>query len=409
MRNNKKVKLKGNATAYASLFLLVIIVASLGYSGIKLFQKLHMNNFVAKLVNGTNVSFEEDAQVEPITINIAAIGDIMSHSQNYKDAYNNATGTYDFSHVFTNIKDYIKDADISVGNLETTFSGASRGFSGYPLFNTPEQLGKALSDIGLDVVTTANNHSLDRSYSGLESTLNFLDSFGLEHTGTARSQEEQNTIVIKDVSGIKVAFLTYTYGTNGIPVPSGRAYCVNLIDKNLMKQHISSAKEQGAELICVSMHWGNEYQTYENSTQRELATFLFENGVDIIFGSHAHVLQPMEKRQITLEDGTVKNVFVVYSLGNFMSGQYFPNTKSTAIVNVQATKDETGNVKLDKVTYVPLYLNSVNFRQYKLIDIRKAITAYENGTDTSIGSSLYNTLKTELNSIEKILGPEIEF
>ena len=149
--------------------------------------------------------------------------------------------------------------------------------------------------------------------------------------GTYQSAEEQEQILIKDVNGIKIAFLSYTYGTNGIPVPKGKEYCVNLIDKTLISKQIKQAKEQEVDLICVSMHWGDEYKLKQNSTQEQLADFLFKEGADIILGSHPHVLEPMEKRTITLEDGTTKDGFVIYSLGNFISGQVIANTKNTII------------------------------------------------------------------------------
>ena len=164
-----------------------------------------------------------------ITINMVALGDIMCHSTNFKAAYKN--GTYDFSGCFTDVQDYISNADLAISNLETTFARENRGYSGYPTFNSPASLGENLFNIGLDVVSTANNHSLDKGYSGLTSTLDELDRIGLDHMGTYRSTEEQNEILIKDVKGIKFAFLAFTYGTNGIPVPSGKEYCINLIDK----------------------------------------------------------------------------------------------------------------------------------------------------------------------------------
>ena len=349
---------------------------------------------------------------EPTTIHMAAIGDVMCHLTNVKNAYNSTSKDYDFSNVFKNIKNYTQNADITVGNLETTFAGASRGYTGYPTFNTPEVLGKNLKDIGVDVVSTANNHCMDKGYSGLESTLNFLDKYELAHTGTARSSEEQNTILVKDVNGIKIAFLSFTYGTNGITIPKDKPYSVNLIDKELIKQQITLAKAQKVDLICVNMHWGVEYQLKQNSTQKELADFLFENGVDIILGSHPHVLEPMEKRTITLEDGTTKDGFVIYSLGNFVSGQIYANTKSTVILNIQITKENDGKITIDNITYTPVYLydkgSSAKSRtRYTLMDIEKSIADYENGEDNSISKSLYNTLKDELANIQKTVGKEI--
>ena len=198
------------------------------------------------------------------------------------------------------------------GNLETTFAGEARGYSGYPTFNSPAALGTAVKNIGIDILSTANNHCMDKGESGLISTLDTLDEIGIEHIGTNRSKEEQDTVLVKEVNGMKIAFLSFTYGTNGIPIPKG--YLVNLIDENLMLEQINLAKEQNVDLICASMHWGIEYSQKQNSEQEKLADFLFKNGVDVIIGNHAHVIEPMEKRTITLEDGTEKEVFVVYAL-----------------------------------------------------------------------------------------------
>jgi len=358
----------------------------------------------------------EDSSVskipDPITIHISAFGDTMAHLTNIKNAYDSSSKDYDFSNVFKNISSYLENADITIGNLETTFAGSSRGYSGYPNFNCPEILGKNLKDIGVDILTTANNHCLDKGYDGLESTLNFLDEYGIDHTGTARSQEEQDTILVKDVNGIKIAFLCFTYGTNGISIPAGKEYSVNLIDKELIKYELNAAKALDVDVICVSMHWGIEYKLKQNSEQEKLADFLFENGADIILGSHPHVLEPMEKRTITLEDGTTKDGFVIYSLGNFVSGQVYANTKSTVILDIQITKDSDGKISIDSINYTPVFLydkgSSASSRtKYTLYDIEKSIADYESGSDLSISKNLYDTLKTELANIKKTVGEEI--
>lgn len=168
------------------------------------------------------------------------------------------------------------------GNLETTLAGSDRGYSGYPCFNTPEILAWNLKDLGVDVLSTANNHSLDTGYSGIESTINYLDQAGLEHTGTYTSQESQNTTTLVEVNGLKIAFLSFTYGTNGIAVPSGREYCINLIDDDFIVDRLNLAKEENPDVICVFMHWGVEYQTTPNAEQERLANLLFDNGVNII-------------------------------------------------------------------------------------------------------------------------------
>jgi poly-gamma-glutamate capsule biosynthesis protein CapA/YwtB (metallophosphatase superfamily) len=401
---NKKKNIKIN---YKKFFRSVLILAIFVFLLLKLPSIIFAPNNEDK--NSENLI---DSKPDPITIHMSAFGDTMCHLTNIKNAYDASKKDYDFSNVFKNVRNYLEDADITIGNLETTFAGSSRGYTGYPTFNAPEVLGQNLKDMGVDVLTTANNHCMDKGNSGLVSTLDYLDKYEISHTGTARSEEEQDSILIKDVNGIKIAFLSYTYGTNGITIPSDKPFSVNLIDKELIKKHIASAKEQNVDVICVSMHWGLEYKLKPNSTQTELADFLFKNGVDIILGSHPHVLEPMEKRTITLEDGTTKDGFVIYSLGNFVSGQIYANTKSTVILDIQITKNSDGKISIDNVKYTPVYLydkgaGAKTRTRYTLIDLEKSISDYENGNDSSISKSLYNTFKDELENIKKNVGNEI--
>lgn len=338
-------------------------------------------------------------------LNLSIIGDIMCHNSQYIDAYSNEENTYNFSYVFENIKDYINSADIAIGNLETTFAGADRGYSNYPQFNTPEQLAWNLKDLGIDILSTANNHCMDTGYSGLVSTLNYLDEVGISHIGTNRSEEEQNSILIKEINDIKIAFLSFTYGTNGIPVPQNTPYAVNFIDEDFMKKQIELAKLQNPDLICVNMHWGTEYQTTQNATQENLANFLFSNGVDIILGSHPHVLQPMERRSIVLDDGTQKDCFVIYSFGNFMSAQTQKNTQSSIILNIKITKNNNQNkCSIDNISYIPIYMykSSSSTKKYSILDLQKSIFHYESGIDTSIGKERYITIKNEFERIKNI-------
>jgi len=363
----------------------------------------------------------EDTEIEPPVVvtkkedqhfSMSVIGDIMCHNSQYKDAYVSSTGTYDFSYVFDDIKNYISDADIAVGNLETTFAGKERGYSNYPRFNTPEQLAYNLKDFGIDVLSTANNHSMDTNFSGIVSTINYLDDAGISHVGTNSTPEAQNEILVKDVNGIKIAFLSFTYGTNGIPVPKDKSFAVNLLDDDFILQQISLAQNEEPDLICAFMHWGYEYHTKQSSEQERLANLLFTNGVDVILGSHPHVLQPMEKKTVTLEDGSTKDCFVIYSLGNFMSGQTKANTRNSVILNMKFTKNgETEKTTIDSVSYVPIYMykSSASTQKYKVLKNEKTLTNYDNGTDTSIGKSMYSTLQTELKKIRNTMGENIEF
>ena len=418
MRNNNLRKNseynKKSKILYGRIFLLIIILAFI-FCLIKFVlpdktvdvasSNLSADSRIAE--NSTNnINSDSEIKQEPITFSLAAIGDVMCHNTQYMDAYNSSTDSYDFSYVFEDIQTYIQSADISIGSLETTFAGKDRGYSNYPTFNSPEQLAYDLSEMGLDVLSTAGNHALDKGFSGLSNTLDVLDNANISHSGTYRTQEDRDSVLIKDVNGVKVAVLSYTYGTNGIPVPSDKEFCVNLIDKDLIKQDIENAKSQNADVIISCMHWGIEYQTTPNDEQEDLADFLFKNGVDIILGNHPHVLQPMEKRSVTLADGTAEDCFVVYALGNFICDQNSENTRNSIILNLDITKNPDGKISIDKVDYVPIYMyknSNLNIRKMKLLDIEKSISDYENGVDTSISSSTYNLLKDELENIKEII------
>lgn len=354
--------------------------------------------------NKTNNNSEETPT--DTTFTLTAIGDIMCHNTQYLDAYNDETGEYDFSYVFDDISLYTKTADICIGNLETTFAGEDVGYSSYPTFNTPDSLAYELKDIGVDVLSTAGNHALDKGFNGLSRTIDVLNDADISHLGTYKSKEEQDKTLIKYVKGIKIAFVNFTYGTNGIPIPSDKPYCVNLIDENLMKEQIDRAKEEEPDIIIACMHWGTEYKTTPNSTQEQLADFLFKNGVDIILGTHPHVLEPMEKRTVTLDDGSTKDGFVIYSLGNFIADQNAEYTRDSIILNIDITKHTDGKITIDNYEYVPIYMykdTSKKKQKMKLLDINKNIYNYENYLDDTISESLYNTLKSELSKIQKIL------
>lgn len=373
---------------------------------------ININNDISNnVLIPSNTIDEKDEDNSPITFNMTAIGDTLCHNTQYWDAYNSETKEYDFSYVYEDIKHYTKTADIVIGSLETTFAGEEKGYSNYPTFNTPDSLAKALKKIGVDVISLAGNHALDYGYNGLCRTIDVLDDADISHLGTYKTAEQQEKILIKNVKGVKIAFINYTYGTNGILLPSGKEYCVNLIDKNLIIKQINQAKEQNVDMIVACMHWGTEYRTTANPEQKELADFLFNNGVDVIFGNHPHVLEPMEKKTITLEDGIQKDVFVVYALGNFTADQRDEITRDSAILNLNITKDIDGKISINKVDYVPIYMYknpSVKVHKFKILDIQKSILAYESGDTTTVNSTLYNNLKIQLDKIKSILGNEIK-
>lgn len=341
---------------------------------------------------------------QDITFTITALGDVLCHNTQYWDAYVKATDTYDFSYVFENVKKYTEAGDVTIANLETSFADAP--YSNYPTFNSPASLATALKDIGVDIITTAGNHCLDKGFKGLSETIDVLDENKIEHLGTYKTAEDQEKLFVKDLNGAKVAFIDYTYGTNGIPVPEGKEFCVNLIDKDAIKKEIDKAKDANVDVIIACMHWGEEYHTTQTKTQEDLADFLFQNGVDIIIGNHPHVIEPFETKEVKMADGTTKQCFVAYALGNFTADQNYVNTRDSIILNLKVTKKADGTVSIDNVDYIPLYIYknpNLSLKKFVVIDLKTAIEAYENGTDTSIGSTAYNLFKKELSQIEAIV------
>ncbi len=260
--------------------------------------------------------------VEPYTreATLVAVGDIMMHSPQLPSAYSVTDTTYSFDTYFEPLEGYL-DGDWVIANLETPMAGEEAGYSGYPQFNAPEQLADALKQAGFDIVSTANNHSLDRWEAGVRRTIDFLEERGLYHTGTARSEAEAAIPLIVEKQGISIAFLAYTYGTNGIPIPAGKDYLVNLIDEARIKQDIKQARDSGAELVTVSLHFGHEYHRQPSEEQKQLSQSLIRAGADIILGSHPHVVQPYEWISTENDEGDIRIGIVIYSLGNFISNQ----------------------------------------------------------------------------------------
>ena len=353
---------------------------------------------------------EEPSEPEPpapTTATLAVCGDAMSHMPVTNDAWNGEK--YDYVRVMSGAKSRVEAADYAVVNLETTFAGGPK-YSGYPAFNSPDGMAQGLKDLGFDLCLTANNHSLDKGWSGLSRTLDVLDETGLAHVGTSRSQEERDAnLVVADVGGISVAFLGYTYGTNGIPVPKDHPYCINVfntdylsglreLDRDRLAADLEQAEAADADLIAVMIHWGVEYQTKQNAYQEEIADFLFANGADIILGGHSHVPQPMELR--TLEDG--RQGFVCYSLGNFISSQNDEYTDTTAVLTLELTRDnETGEAQVTGYSYAPMYMldrEAGAKPRFQLLDVYAALASGE------AGESLTRRLEKAVADCHKIFG-----
>ncbi len=283
--------------------------------------------------------FAEEPKAE-----IVFAGDAMQH-QAQIDAARRDDGTYDYSECFSAVEAYVNAADYAVVNLETPLGG--KPYSGYPCFSAPDSYLDALADAGFDMMLTANNHTLDKRDKGLLRTIDCLDGRGVDHIGTYRNLQERDSVLplLKDINGFRVAFLNYTYGTNGIKLTTPAK--VDYIDRPLMKSDIAAARSAGAEIVIVCIHWGNEYELLPASSQRTLADFLIDEGVDVIIGSHPHVIQPMEMRH----NAHGRNVLLVYSLGNFISNMKTRDTRGGAMAKVVLTRDAEGRAVVDKADY----------------------------------------------------------
>jgi len=268
-------------------------------------------------------------------VSILFMGDIMGHDEQIWSAENRETHTYNYDTVFAYVRPIISEAGVAIANFEVTLAGPP--YKGYPQFSSPASLAVACRNAGIDCMVTANNHAADRGKTGIAGTINRLDSLGIPHTGTFLSQESKETLqplmIRKD--GLSIALLNYTYGTNGNTVPE--PVIVNLLDKDRVAADIEKAKSMKPDLIILFLHWGNEYDTVPSANQTEMAGFFFSKGVDLIIGSHPHVLQKM----VWYKNGNEMNKAVIYSLGNFISNQRKPKTDGGSMVKIDLEKEGT--------------------------------------------------------------------
>jgi poly-gamma-glutamate capsule biosynthesis protein CapA/YwtB (metallophosphatase superfamily) len=318
---------------------------------------------------------KEIAEEETIsTATLTAVGDILIHSTVYEKAYI-GDGKYDFTGMFELVKPYLSKSDIAMANQETMIGGTEIGVSTYPSFNSPYEVGDALQDSGVDLVTIANNHTLDRGETAILNALNHWDELGIPYTGAYRSEDDSIDIRTITENDITFSFLSYTYGTNGIPVPEGKEYLVNLIELERIKAEIQDAKEL-SDVIVVSLHFGNEYQRLPSEEQKELATEVANAGADIIIGHHPHVLQPVE--WIEREDG--KKTFVAYSLGNFISGQRWDYKDIGGILQLtveKVTKGDNVDITIENPGFIPTFVIYQNFKITPMETLQDQQSVYE--------------------------------
>ena len=236
---------------------------------------------------------QKEATDTIVKANLSFVGDLMCHAEQFHYAkLTIAPDSFDFKPCFEYILPCTRWPDMLVGNLETTLSGAKPGYTGYPQFNTPDEYLDAVKDAGFDFLVTSNNHSMDKGEAGLLRTLDMLEKANMPHTGTYRSQRDRDSIRVMDLKGTKISFLNYTYGTNGLPLPAGKPWTLNMIDTTLIRKDVAAARKI-SDLVVVLYHYGNEYERQPGTYQKMCVKKAIDSGADIIIGSHPHVVQPM--------------------------------------------------------------------------------------------------------------------
>lgn len=370
---------------------------------------------------------EPTPEPTPSVVKLTLAGDLVMHTPLHDEALQ-PDGSYDYAPIFEDVAHYVEEADYALCCFEGAFTGDGK-WTGYPLFHVPDDLAYSLKEVGFDLINMASNHAMDAWHEGIIRTLDVLDDAGLDHVGAYRTQEERdedNGIVVKEINGVSIAFLNFTYGTNGIPVddtPYGlnvyttdyMTYC-SKADYDMLDADMAAARALETDIIAVSVHWGGEYVTGATQYQRDLADYFFAQGADLVIGGHPHVPEPMELRTVTDEDGNERTGFLCYCLGNLLSCQTRRYTDLTCMVQLELTKDPaTGETEISSCEYIPMImLNIGDFgisRQTagwgrRLWDIRAAIADYESGDDRGgiITPYMYSTLQTALEDCESIFG-----
>lgn len=268
-------------------------------------------------------------------LNLLIAGDALLHASVYNDAKQD-NGSYDFSTMLSILKPLVPRYELAFYNQETILGGSSLGLSTYPAFNSPQEFGDNMLSLGFNLISLANNHTLDRGEEAVRASLAYWSKKPVLTAGSYGSFSERNTPKIFEKNGIKYALLAYTYGTNDIPLPKDKEYLVNIYTKEMLQEDITSIRPK-VDLLMVSMHWGVEYDFTPSKEQEELAKFLSTLGVDIIIGTHPHVVQRAE---------WVNDTLVYYSLGNLISGQKGTNKRIGMLGSVHIKKLKDGKVKL---------------------------------------------------------------
>ncbi len=316
--------------------------------------KMHRIQFIVFLIILCNFSLhgQQSELTDKKSITLMFVGDVMGHGMQIKGSYDEKTGTYSYNDVFSRMESVFKLADFTIANLEVTIAGAP--FTGYPQFSSPDELIDGLTNAGINVLVTANNHTVDRGKQGILRTINVLKSKGVPFAGSYRDSVHRDTAypLILEQNGIRLALLNYTYGTNGIPIPYPTI--VNLIDTVLIRADFNKAKSLEVDDVIAFIHWGVEYERNPSMEQLQLTRFMHDLGIKLVIGSHPHVIQRMEA---SFDSDSTEGRVVVFSLGNFVSNQRprYRNGGSIAVIHIEK---EDGVTKIANAGYILAYVHT---------------------------------------------------
>ena len=359
----KKKKLK--TWIKLSIFILILLAGALVLTNLN----NNSNNNIAKLSTTVNTTMTTTTtkKKDSNRLSMVLAGDCLVHRFVYTDA-KNPDGTYSFSKMFTEIEDIIKDKDIAYYNQESNIGGKTLGLSAYPLFNSPEEIGDDMVKLGFNMVSLANNHTLDKGEKGVINSVNFWKTKpGVYYAGQALSWEErESNIKILEKNGIKFAFFSYTTVTNGLNPPAGKEYLTNIYSETKVKEDLAKVKDK-VDFIIVAMHWGAEYTTYPSVGQKAIAQLLAKEGVNLVIGNHAHSIQPVEM---------IGDTLVFYALGNFISAQDTSDRLTGTIVTLNANKTEEGKIVFTDIKADLIYTyfkGSSNFKIYPYTKLNNSL------------------------------------
>ena len=362
-------------------------------------QRDELNKQIEDIFTETTQSItDSNNTVRDSIISLSAVGDILCENEIIEDGYIKNSKSYNFDSMFQNITSFLKPADIVIGTMETNF--VDEEYSGFGLRNSPKEFAEAVKNSGVNLVSISTNHSLDYGIGGLQATKEYLQETGYDTVGDNLGE---NRVTIKTVKDTKLAFLSYTcVMENENSKSKEELEAANMYNDKIAKEDLEYAKEN-ADFIFVIMHWGDVYSTSQTKAQEEIADFLIENGANAILGNHSAAIQPMKVKK----NSEGENVFIAYSLGNYICADNNDTSKVELVLNIQLRKNgENGKVTLNKIDYTPIYMldnGEGTENRYELIDMKGVAKAYANGEDTNINRETYNKLIDGLDLLQKVI------